>query len=119
MRRESGERCCATDIRADACLCPLEGVMDTLSKRWALPIIATLSQNRTLRYNGLLTRLRGVSPSSLATRLKDLEAAGLISRKTFPEIPPRVEYSLTPEGVDLGESLKPLLAWTSAVGSRR
>jgi DNA-binding HxlR family transcriptional regulator len=119
MGRESNEGCCATDILQEACLCPLEGVMDTLSRRWALSIIATLGQNGALRYNALLERLRGVSPSTLAARLKELEEAGLVSRKAFPEIPPRVEYSLTKEGSQLGEALKPLLEWTSTVGSRR
>jgi DNA-binding HxlR family transcriptional regulator len=93
--------------------------MDTLSKRWALSIIATLGQNGALRYNALLERLHGISPSTLAARLKELEDAHLISRKTFPEIPPRVEYSLTEEGVQLGDALKPLVAWTSTMGSRR
>lgn len=55
----------------------------------------------------------GISPTVLADRLKELEAARIISRKAFAEIPPRVEYSLTDEGNELRELIVPLMTWAS------
>ncbi len=93
------------------CLCPLEGVIDTISKKWALLIINEIGNHGHLRYNDIMKELEGISPKTLADMLKDLQKEGLIEREAFNEIPPRVEYTLTKEGKKLREAVIPLLQW--------
>jgi DNA-binding HxlR family transcriptional regulator len=95
------------------CLCPLTGIIDVISKKWALLIINTLGNCGTLRFNKLMEALNGISPKTLSDTLKELQAEGLIRRDSFAEIPPRVEYSLTKDGAELGKSIIPLLEWTA------
>ncbi|MFQ5712270.1 MAG: winged helix-turn-helix transcriptional regulator [Candidatus Geothermarchaeales archaeon] len=106
---------CDVDRQAeDICLCPLEGVIDTISKKWALQIIAVIGNYQRLRFNEIMRRLGGISPKTLADRLKELEKAGLIKREAFAEIPPRVEYSLTNSGLELRNAMMPLMKWASS-----
>jgi DNA-binding HxlR family transcriptional regulator len=102
----------------DICLCSIEGIMGTLSKKWALLIISAVGNNQKLRYSELEKKLGEISPKTLADRLKDLENANLIKRETFAEIPPRVEYSLTKEGADLRKAVMPLMRWVSSRESK-
>lgn len=95
------------------CFCPLEGVIDVISKKWALLIVNAVGNNGRLRFNGLMEQLGGISPKTLADTLKDLQTEGLIKRESFAEIPPRVEYSLTKDGVELRKSIIPLLKWAA------
>jgi len=76
-----------------------------------LVIIGTISNYEKLRFNELLKNLNGISPKTLSDRLKELSGAGLINREFFPEIPPRVEYSLTQDGVDVRDAIMPLMEW--------
>ena len=99
------------------CICPLKGVIDLISKKWALLIINTLGNHGKLRFNKLMETLQGISPKTLSDTLKELQSEGLINRESFAEIPPRVEYSLTKDGVDLRKSIIPLLEWTANRGS--
>jgi DNA-binding HxlR family transcriptional regulator len=80
--------------------CRIEKVLDVVSDLWTLAIIHELSvgPRRTLELLGAFT---GLSPKTLAERLKRLERAGIVSRKSYPESPPRVEYSLTQRGQEL------------------
>lgn len=87
--------------------------METLSKKWAILIIAAIGSQGKIRYNEIMGRLGGISPKSLSDRLKDLEKAGLITREAFAEIPPRVEYTLTEDGEGLLGTLAPLLDWVN------
>jgi DNA-binding HxlR family transcriptional regulator len=95
------------------CLCPLEGVIDTISKKWALLIINVLGNYRRLRFNELMLQLEGISPKTLTDTLRLLQAEGLIQREAFAEIPPRVEYSLTESGDELLTAIRPLLQWAA------
>lgn len=99
------------------CICPLRGIIDIISKKWTLLIINTLGNNNRLRFNQLMHNLDGISPKTLSDTLKDLVTEGLISRKSFAEIPPRVEYSLTKDGQELRKSIIPLLEWTANRGN--
>ncbi len=111
MQKES-ERC--TSREDDICLCSIEGIMGILSKKWALLIISAIGNYQKLRYSELEKKLVEISPKTLADRLKELENANLIKRETFAEIPPRVEYSLTKEGVELRDAIMPLMKWVSS-----
>ena len=99
--------------KEQTCICPLKGIIDLISKKWALLIINALGNSRKLRFNKLMETLSGISPKTLSDTLKELQAEGLIARESFAEIPPRVEYSLTKDGVELRKSIIPLLEWTA------
>ncbi len=96
------------------CYCPLEGVIDVISKKWALLIINSIGNYGTLRFNKLMEELRGISPKTLADTLKQLQNEGLLKRESFAEIPPRVEYSLTEDGRGLREAIVPILKWSAS-----
>lgn len=93
--------------------CPIQGVIDVISKKWALLIVAVVGSYGRLRYNGILQELKGISPKSLADTLKELEKLGLLRREAFNEIPPRVDYSLTEDGLKLREAIIPVLRWAA------
>ena len=58
-----------------------------------------------------MKELTGISPKTLSDRLKELTAAGLIKKEIFPEIPPKVEYSLTQDGIEVRDAMLPLMEW--------
>ncbi len=95
------------------CFCPVKGVIDIISKKWTLFIINALCNQGKLRFNDFIKELGGISPKTLADTLKDLQAEKLISRQSFAEIPPRVEYSLTKDGVELAKAIMPLIKWAA------
>jgi DNA-binding HxlR family transcriptional regulator len=102
------------------CYCPLEGVIDVISKKWALLIINAIGNYGSLRFNKLVDELRGISPKTLADTLKRLQNEQLLKRESFAEIPPRVEYSLTKDGQGLREAVVPILKWAATrQGSKR
>ena len=84
--------------------CPAELTLDFLSGKWR-PMIVFWLLGGTMRFNELQRRLGAVTHRTLSRTLKDMEAAGLVLRQDHGEIPPRVEYSLTPRG----RSLEPVL----------
>ena len=93
------------------CLCPLEGVIDIISKKWALLIINEIGNHKRIRYNDLMKEIDGISPKTLADTLKELKKYDLVKRESFNEIPPRVDYTLTKDGEQLREAIIPLLQW--------
>jgi DNA-binding HxlR family transcriptional regulator len=93
------------------CLCPLEGIIDIISKKWALLIINEIGNHKRIRYNDLMKELQDISPKTLADMLKELRKHNLIKREAFNEIPPRVDYTLTIEGESLREAIIPILQW--------
>jgi len=93
--------------------CPIQFTLDIIGSKWALLILRELfTGNR--RTHEFLEALPGISTKTLTIRLRELEAYGLVSRHVFPEIPPRVEYSLTEKGQDL----QPVMASLYQVGQR-
>lgn len=93
------------------CLCPLEGVIDIISKKWALMIINEIGNHKRIRYNDLMKEIQGISPKTLADTLKELAKYNLVKRQAFNEIPPRVDYTLTRDGQELREAIIPILRW--------
>ncbi len=91
--------------------CPIQGVIDIISKKWALLIVAVLGNTSAMRYNNIMNELKGISPKTLADTLKQLNDSGIVHRKPFNEIPPRVEYSLTEDGRKLREAIIPVIKW--------
>ncbi len=114
MKNESKGSCSCDEEIEKVCLCPLEGIMEFISKKWALLIIGVVGNNGKLRYNEIMEKLGGISPKSLSDRLKELEGAGLLKREAFAEIPPRVEYSLTKDGEGFRKSMIPMMEWVNS-----
>lgn len=101
------------------CICPLGGVMDIISKKWALLIINTIGNSKTIRYSEIRGILGDINSKVLTDRLKELEDSGMIKREAYAEIPPRVEYSLTKDGEELREAIMPLMKWVYSKNTER
>ena len=84
--------------------CPVATTVQVIGSKWKLLIIRNLLR-RPWRFNELRKNLNGISLKVLTVCLRALEADGIIARTVYPEVPPRVEYSLT----ELGESMRPIL----------
>jgi DNA-binding HxlR family transcriptional regulator len=80
----------------EAC-CPVTATADILAGKWTILLIRDLADGRC-RFCELERSLEGISPRTLSLRLRALEEHGIVERRTFPEVPPRVEYSLTEKG---------------------
>jgi len=83
-------------------VCPVARTARIISGKWTLLIIRDLASG-VKRFNQLERSLHGISPKTLSERLRSLEEEGVILRRTFAEVPPRVEYTLTEKGRDLIE----------------
>ena len=95
------------------CPQPLETANSFISKKWTISIITTIGNFKKLRFNNILSRVDGITGKTLAERLKELEILKIVKRTSFKEIPPRVEYELTPKGARLMRAIVPLIEWAS------
>jgi DNA-binding HxlR family transcriptional regulator len=77
--------------------CEISNIWEVLGRQWTLLILKNLCNRESIRFNELKRVLRGISSTVLSDRLLELERKGLISKKIYPEIPPKVEYSMTPQ----------------------
>jgi DNA-binding HxlR family transcriptional regulator len=93
--------------------CPARKVLGLLAEKWTLLVIHALSE-RTYRTAELRRRIGGVSEKMLVQALRRLEQHGLVARTSYPEVPPRVEYSLTPLGFSLSSVVRELDRWVEA-----
>jgi len=93
--------------------CPVATTVQIIGSKWKLLIMRNLLV-RPWRFNALQKSLEGISQKVLTDSLRSMEADGIITRTVYPEVPPRVEYALTP----LGETMRPILddmeAWGKA-----
>jgi DNA-binding HxlR family transcriptional regulator len=80
-----------------ASVCPIANAARLLGDRWTLVILRDLADG-SLRFSELQDSADGISPRTLADRLREMESQGLVDRESFREIPPRVQYTLTPKG---------------------
>ncbi|MFG1794033.1 winged helix-turn-helix transcriptional regulator [Nocardia sp. NPDC049149] len=90
--------------------CGLDATLSVLNGKWKMLILWPLSE-RPHRFGELRRQVGGVTEKVLTAHLRELEADGIVHREVYDEVPPRVEYSLTPLGVQLNEALLPLEAW--------
>lgn len=86
-------------------ICPVRNVIARFGNEWALLVILVISENDPIRYNELSRKIPDISSRVLSSTLRVLADDGLIERKVYQEVPPRVEYSLT----DTGRSLVPII----------
>lgn len=97
MSKKSLEKCTNHDD------CPVRNVLARFGDKWSLLIIKLLGKEGVMRFNELHKAIDDISQKMLTVTLRTLETDGLVSRTVFPEVPPKVEYAITP----LGESLMP------------
>jgi DNA-binding HxlR family transcriptional regulator len=98
--------------------CPIEQTLDVIGGMWKLIIIRELLTG-TKRYGQLHRTLVGVTHKMLTQQLRELETDGVVHREVFREVPPKVEYSLTPLGQKLVPLLKAMRAWGVALDAAR
>ena len=91
--------------------CPIRSILDRISGKWPILILKTLGDGGVLRFNEISKSLGDISQKMLTTTLRSLESDGIITRKMYTEIPPRVEYELTDLGQDLLHHMHPLIKW--------
>jgi DNA-binding HxlR family transcriptional regulator len=99
-----------TTNRIDDTVCPIARTAEIISGKWTLLIIRDLASG-VKRFNQLERSLHGISPKTLSERLRSLEEEGVITRQTFAEVPPRVEYSLTEKGRDLVDVIESMRSY--------
>jgi DNA-binding HxlR family transcriptional regulator len=88
------------------------GVMERVAAKWPLSIMRVLAQAKgPLRFSRVLERVEGISQKVLTHTLRSLERDGLVTRTLYPQVPPRVEYELTPLGGDVLAQVVSLLRW--------
>lgn len=88
----------------------LSSALSVLGNKWSALILRDLSSGPK-RFGELEKSLHGISPRTLSQRLDDLEACGVITKKSFHEVPPRVEYTITKKGQDFAPALQALADW--------
>ena len=93
--------------------CPIQYTLDLIGGKWKLIILWHLASEDTMRYSELRRSLKGITHKMLSQQLKDLESDGFIHREEYPQVPPKVEYSLT----DFGKSILPVLKGMSEWGT--
>jgi len=98
--------------------CPVRAALDVIRGRWKPSILFELKDGAK-RYSELQTALAGITPQALTVQLRQLEADGVISRTVFPEIPARVEYTMTDFGATLSGVMDQLEEWGAQYAARK
>lgn len=101
------------DIQAQYLNCPIRHVVSRFGDKWSMLVLYMLHSSETgvLRFNEIRKLMTDCSQKMLSQTLKNLESCHLVHRQVYPEVPPRVEYSLTDTGKDLMPALNALIAW--------
>ena len=94
--------------------CPITHTMNIIGNKWT-SIIVYMLDDRKLRFGELAVRIEHISRKVLTEQLRELEIHGVVFRESFPETPPRVEYSLTPKGQELIPILNRLCQWSKDI----
>ncbi|MEU3510408.1 helix-turn-helix domain-containing protein [Streptomyces longwoodensis] len=92
-------------------VCGIDAAMEVIGGKWKVLILWALHEHPGRRFGALRRLLPGVTEKVLASHLRELEADGVVRRVSYDEVPPRVEYSLTEDGLRLNDALGPLAAW--------
>ena len=103
-----------TELEIFSANCPAQQVLESIADKWTVIVVYVLSCKGTMRYGELQRLIGGVSQKMLTQTLRNLERDGLVQRKVYPVVPPKVEYSLTPLGETLTEPLAAICTWAEA-----
>jgi DNA-binding HxlR family transcriptional regulator len=98
--------------------CPVEATLEVIGGMWKVILIRELLTG-TKRYSEMHRAVRGITHKMLAQQLRELEADGLLTRKVYPVVPPKVEYTLTDAGQRLAPVLEAMTVWGTAYAGRR
>ena len=101
----------ARELTYDPNICPVRDVLAQIGDKWSLLVLIALQDGRC-RFSELLRTIPDISQRMLTKTLRSLERDGLVLRIVTPTVPPRVDYELTPLGVSLVETLKPVADWS-------
>ncbi|MBI1227089.1 MAG: transcriptional regulator [Bacteroidetes bacterium] len=104
MFKNNSEKCTHED-------CPVRNVLSRFGDKWSLLIIKLLGKNEVMRFNEMHKTIDDISQKMLTVTLRTLETDGLVSRTVYPEVPPRVEYAITPLGKSLIPHIEGLVKW--------
>ncbi|MFF5444784.1 winged helix-turn-helix transcriptional regulator [Streptomyces sp. NPDC012888] len=97
--------------RPGASHCGIDAAMEVIAGKWKVIILWALGERPSCRFGELRRMVPGVTEKVLSAHLRELEGDGIVLREAHDEVPPRVEYSLTPIGRDLADALVPLGEW--------
>ena len=97
--------------KKQAPVCAITAALDVLGGKWKIFILSALAQRGTMRFGQLQRHIPRVTQKMLTQQLRELEEAGLVQRRIYAEVPPRVEYSLTAHGLTLRPVLSHLRDW--------
>lgn len=100
-----------TELEYNQTNCHARDVLARVGDMWSVYVIHVLGDAGTLRFNELRKEVDGISQRMLTVTLRGLERDGLVGRTVYPEVPPRVEYTLTPLGATLRQLIRGLVAW--------
>ncbi len=92
--------------------CPVRDILCRFGDKWSILVLVTLHANGVMRFSDIYKTIADVSQRMLTVTLRSLEADGLIARKVYAEVPPRVEYDLTERGVSLMPHIEGLVEWS-------
>ena len=104
------------DIKAEYLACPIRNVISRFGDKWSMLVLFMLHRSETgiLRFNEIRRLMTDCSQKMLSQTLKNLEQSHLVHREVYPEVPPRVEYSLTDTGKSLMPAIMALIEWGQA-----
>lgn len=93
--------------------CPITDLLARLGDKWSMLVLVTLARadNHCLRFSELMRQVEGISQRMLTTTLRHLERDGILTRKIYPEVPPRVEYTVTARGREMLIPVQHLVQW--------
>jgi len=93
--------------------CPIKDLISRIGDKWSMLVLVALAKapNHCLRFSELMGAVNGISQRMLATTLRYLERDGIVTRHLYPEVPPRVEYTLTKRGQGLLVPVEALVVW--------
>ena len=100
-----------TDINHVIEICPIRNVVSRFGNKWSLLVLLVINEGQTVRFNELGRMIPDISTRVLSGTLKTLEADGLIIRKVYAQVPPKVEYTLSDSGHSLIPLIMQLTAW--------
>jgi DNA-binding HxlR family transcriptional regulator len=92
-------------------ICPIKDILHTVGDKWSVSVMVMLGNYKTMRFNEIKNSIGTISQKMLTATLRDLESFGLVHREIYPQIPPKVEYTITPMGEEFLRHLVVMLDW--------
>ena len=93
--------------------CPIRNVLSRVGDKWSLLVLYSLQHREPVRFKELQRQIPDISQKSLTQTLRKLEVDGFVTREVFPEVPPRVEYSLTPLALSFLPFVENMIKWAT------